>query len=101
NVAEKYSVSREAQDGFALQSQQRYDAAAKRGVFSEEIVPVEVELDRGKKTAVAVDEHPRPETTMEDLAKLKPAFREGGTVTAGNSSGLNDGAAALLVVESE
>ena len=101
NVAAKCSISREAQDRFALQSQQRYGAAAKKGVFSEEIVPVEVELERGKKNVVSVDEHPRPETTLEDLAKLKPAFREGGTVTAGNSSGLNDGAAALLVMEAQ
>ena len=101
NVAQKFSVSREAQDCFALESQRRYGAAAERGVFGEEIVPVEIELDRGKKNTVAADEHPRPETTIEDLARLKPAFREGGTVTAGNSSGLNDGAAALLVVEAQ
>lgn len=101
NVAAKCGISREAQDRFALESQHRYGAAAKRGVFGEEIIPVEVELERGKKSTIAADEHPRPETTMEDLARLKPAFREGGSVTAGNSSGLNDGAAALLVVEAE
>lgn len=101
NVAQKYNITRAAQDAFALESQRRCGAAMKSGVLSEEIVAVEVELDRGKKLTVSVDEHPRPETTMEDLAKLKPAFREGGTVTAGNSSGLNDGAAALLVVEAQ
>lgn len=99
NVATKHNVSREAQDRFACESQRRYGEAVKRGVFAEEIAPVEVEGERGKKTTISADEHPRPETTMDDLAKLKPAFREGGTVTAGNSSGLNDGAAALLVVE--
>jgi 3-oxoadipyl-CoA thiolase len=99
NVAERYKISREAQDRFALQSQQRCAVAMKAGRLAEEIVPVEIELGKGKKTVVATDEHPRPETTLEDLAKLKPVFREGGTVTAGNSSGLNDGAAALLIVE--
>lgn len=101
NVATKHNVSREAQDRFACESQHRCGEAAKRGVFADEIVPVEVEGERGKKTTIAADEHPRPETTMDDLARLKPAFREGGTVTAGNSSGLNDGAAALLVVEAQ
>ena len=101
NVAEKYSISREAQDAFALQSQQRTAVAQEAGLLAEEIIPVEVNLGRGKTITVSADEHPRPDTTMEKLAKLKPAFREGGTVTAGNSSGLNDGAAALLVVEAE
>jgi 3-oxoadipyl-CoA thiolase len=99
NVAVRFKITRESQDRFALQSQQRCGAAMKANRFAEEIVPVEVELGKGKKTTVAMDEHPRPETTLEDLAKLKPVFRDGGTVTAGNSSGLNDGAAALLVVE--
>jgi 3-oxoadipyl-CoA thiolase len=101
NVAQKHNVTREAQDSFALESQRRCAAAMKSGALSEEIVPVEVEGDRGKKTAVSIDEHPRPDTTLEDLVRLKPAFHEGGTVTAGNSSGLNDGAAALLVVEAQ
>jgi 3-oxoadipyl-CoA thiolase len=101
NVAAKHNVTREAQDAFALESQRRCGEAMKRGTFSEEIVPVEIDEGRGKKTIVTTDEHPRPETTMEDLARLKPAFREGGSVTAGNSSGLNDGAAALLVVEAQ
>jgi 3-oxoadipyl-CoA thiolase len=99
NVAQRCGITREAQDRFALDSQRRAGTAIKNGVFAEEVVPIEVELDRGKKSTVGVDEHPRPETTLEDLARLKPAFREDGTVTAGNSSGLNDGAAALLVVE--
>ncbi len=99
NVAERYKISRQAQDAFALQSQQRCAAAVQAGRLAEEIVPVEIDLGKGKKAIVSVDEHPRPETTMGDLAKLKPVFREGGTVTAGNSSGLNDGAAALLIVE--
>jgi 3-oxoadipyl-CoA thiolase len=88
NVAEKWSVTREEQDGFALRSQQRWAAAD----FSDELVPAG-ELER--------DEHPRPDTTAEKLAALKPAFREGGTVTAGNSSGLNDGAAALVIASEE
>ncbi|HWL94692.1 MAG TPA: thiolase family protein [Phycisphaerae bacterium] len=101
NVAEKYKLSREAQDRFAHESQMRCKAAVEAGRFTEEIVPVEVEAERGKKTTIDKDEHPRPDTTLETLAKLKPAFREGGTVTAGNSSGLNDGAAALLLMEAK
>jgi len=98
NVAVKYNVTREAQDEFALASQQKAAAAIKSGKFKDEIVPVEVK--RGKeKVLVDTDEHPRPDTTMEALAKLPPAFREGGTVTAGNSSGINDGASALLIME--
>lgn len=99
NVAEKYKISREDQDAFALQSQQRCKAAMETGRLAEEIIPVEIEIGRGKKSVVSVDEHPRPETTLADLAKLKPVFREGGTVTAGNSSGINDGAAALVLLE--
>lgn len=99
NVAEKFGISREDQDAFAYQSQMRCKAAVEAEKFREEIVPVEIELGRGRKETLALDEHPRPDTTQEALAKLKPAFREGGTVTAGNSSGLNDGAAALLLVE--
>ena len=100
NVAEKYGITREAQDAFALESQLRCKAATEAGRFAEEIVPVTVDLGRGKSATVERDEHPRPDTTLEALAKLKPAFRAGGTVTAGNSSGLNDGAAALLLMES-
>jgi len=92
NVAERYGVSREEQDAFALASQQRWAAAAAAGRFDDEIVPV---------GDVSRDEHPRPETTPEKLAALKPAFRAGGTVTAGNSSGINDGAAALVLASEE
>jgi acetyl-CoA C-acetyltransferase len=88
NVAERWDVSREDQDAFALRSQQRWAAAQEAGRFDDEIVPV---------GEVVVDEHPRPQTTAEALAGLKPAFRAGGTVTAGNASGINDGAAALVL----
>lgn len=98
NVAEKYNLSRDAQDRFALDSQQKYQAAHEKGHFQEELVPVPIPQKKGDPTMVTVDEHPRGETTLESLAGLKPAFREGGTVTAGNSSGLNDGAAALLLM---
>ena len=92
NVAERWSVSREDQDAFALESQRRHAAAVAEGRFDDELVPVE---------GVDHDEHPRPDTTAEKLAALKPAFREGGTLTAGNSSGINDGAAALVVASEE
>ena len=101
NVAEQYNISREAQDGFALESQMRCKAAVEAGRLAEEIVPVEIDAGRGKTIVIDADEHPRFDTTMDALAKLKPAFREGGTVTAGNSSGLNDGAAALLMMEAK
>jgi 3-oxoadipyl-CoA thiolase len=92
NVAERWSIPREEQDAFALESQRRHAAAVEAGRFEDEIVPV---------GDLAADEHPRPETTPEKLASLRPAFREGGTVTAGNSSGINDGAAALVVASEE
>jgi acetyl-CoA C-acetyltransferase len=92
NVAERWGVSREDQDAFALASQQRWAAAADAGRFDDELVAV---------GDVTRDEHPRSDTTLEKLAALKPAFRKGGTVTAGNSSGLNDGAAALVVASEE
>jgi 3-oxoadipyl-CoA thiolase len=92
NVAERYGVSREEQDTFALRSQERWAAANAAGRFDDELVPV---------GEVVVDEHPRPETTTEALAKLKPAFRSGGTVTAGNASGINDGAAALVIASED
>lgn len=101
NVAEQYGISREVQDEFAWASQQKYARALAKETFSEEIVPVEIKGRKGEVTVVDQDEHPRPETTMERLASLKPAFKQGGTVTAGNSSGLNDGAAALLLMEQE
>lgn len=98
-VAERYSISREEQDRFAVQSQQRAAAAIAEGRFNAEIVPVPVPSARRNQppTLVALDEHPRPETTLEALAQLRPAFKANGTVTAGNSSGINDGAAALLL----
>jgi acetyl-CoA C-acetyltransferase/3-oxo-5,6-didehydrosuberyl-CoA/3-oxoadipyl-CoA thiolase len=96
-VALKYGVSREAQDAFALQSQQRAGAAIAAGRFDDEIVPVVIP-GRKESVTVSVDEHPRPDTTAAQLAKLKPAFSADGTVTAGNSSGINDGASAVLVM---
>jgi 3-oxoadipyl-CoA thiolase len=100
NVAEKYGVSREDQDRFAYTSQMRAKAAWDEGKFADEIVPVTV--TRGKETFVFDrDEHPRPNTTLEKLAALRPVFRAGGTVTAGNSAGINDGASAVLLMERE
>ncbi len=101
NVAEKYRISREAQDEFAAGSQARACAAQAEGRFDAEIIAVELPQKKGDPVRVDRDEHPRPDTTVELLARLKPAFREGGTVTAGNSSGVNDGAAALLVMSEE
>ena len=92
NVAERWQISREEQDAFGLRSQQRWAAAAKAGRFDDELVPVKG-LER--------DEHPRPDTSVEKLASLRPAFREGGSVTAGNASGINDGAAALVIASEE
>jgi 3-oxoadipyl-CoA thiolase len=92
NVAERWGVSREEQDAFALRSQQRWAAAQEAERFADELVPVDG-VDR--------DEHPRPDTSAEKLAALRPAFRDGGTVTAGNSSGINDGAAALVIASEE
>ena len=98
-VAAQWSVSREEQDAFALESQRRAAAAASSGVHAEEIVPVKISQRKGDAISVEKDEHPRPETNAASLAKLRPAFIEGGSVTAGNASGINDGAAALLVME--
>ncbi len=100
-VAERYGVTREAQDAFALRSQQNAAAAMEACRFAAEVTPVSIPQRRGEPVIVDRDEHPRPETTLEALSKLRPAFRRDGTVTAGNSSGLNDGAAALLVVSEE
>ena len=100
-VADQWQVSREAQDELALASQQRAAAAAASGVHAEEIVAVSIPQRSGAPIIVDRDEHPRPDTSAAALAKLKPAFAADGTVTAGNASGINDGAAALLVVESE
>ncbi|MBA3877384.1 MAG: acetyl-CoA C-acyltransferase [Anaerolinea sp.] len=101
NVAERWSVGRERQDAFALASQQKAVAAIERGAFDGQIVPVPVPQKRGDPILVTRDEHPRADTTAEALARLRPAFREGGSVTAGNSSGINDGASAILLVEGE
>ena len=97
NVAEAHGISRAYQDAFALRSQQRAARAMQAGLLRDEIVAVPVPGRKGAVTRVDTDEHPRPETTAEILAALKPAFRSGGTVTAGNASGVNDGAAALLL----
>lgn len=96
NIARRYSISREEQDEFALQSQQKALAAIEAGKFKEEIVPVEVPQRKGDPVVFDTDEYPR-QTSLEQLAKLKPAFEKDGTVTAGNASGLNDGAAALII----
>ncbi len=98
NVAEKYNVSREDQDEFGLRSQQLAEKAIKEGRFKDQIVPVEIPQRKGDPKIFDTDEHPRFGTTLESLQKLKPAFRKGGTVTAGSSSGMNDGASALVVM---
>ncbi|HWP38530.1 MAG TPA: acetyl-CoA C-acyltransferase [Gemmatimonadales bacterium] len=100
-VAKQYGITRDEQDAFALESQRRAVAAQECGVFQDEIAPVVVEVRDGGtagRRVVDRDEHPRPDVTLESLAKLKPAFASGGTVTAGNSSGINDGAAAMLIL---
>jgi len=99
-LADKYAISREEQDAYALQSQQKARRAIQTHAFTDEIVPVEIQEGKLGTRLFAVDEHPR-ETTLEKLAKLAPVFREGGTVTAGNSSGRNDGAAMLLMMKEE
>ncbi|MBF8259898.1 MAG: pcaF [Actinobacteria bacterium] len=101
NVAEKFGVSREDQDAFALNSQLKTARAVAAGVFAEEIVPVVIPKPKGGDVIVDRDEHPRSNSTLEGLAKLKPSFRANGTVTAGNASGVNDGACALLVASGE
>jgi acetyl-CoA C-acetyltransferase len=100
NVSEEHRVSREAQDAFALESQRRAARAIEEGRFREQIVPVEVRVKRDT-VAFATDEHVKPDTTAEGLAALRPAFRKDGTVTAGNASGINDGAAALVLARAE
>ena len=97
NVAEQFRISRADQDAFALRSQQKAAAAQENGRLAKEIVPVTIPKKKGDPVVVASDEHPRAETTLEALARLPTPFREGGTVTAGNASGVNDGAAALIV----
>ena len=105
NVAERYGISRREQDEFALASQQKTGAAQKSGAFDAEIVGVPIANGKAKKgepsSVFTVDEHPRTDVTIEQLSKLKPAFREGGTVTAGNSSGINDGAAGVVLMSYE
>ena len=101
NVADDFGISREDQDAFALRSQQRAEAAAAAGVFAEEIVAVTIPQRRGAPLAVDSDEHPRPGSTLDGLAKLKPIVRDGGTITAGNASGINDGACALLLASGD
>ncbi len=98
-VAEEHAVSRERQDAFALESQQRAAAAIGGGRFDSQLVPVEVVGRKGSVSVVDRDEHPRPDSTAQALAALRPAFKAGGSVTAGNSSGINDGASAVLLVE--
>jgi acetyl-CoA C-acetyltransferase len=101
NVAERYGITRERQDQFALESQRRAAAAMAAGMFKAEIVPVPVPQKRGDPVLFDTEEHPRADTTLEGLAKLKPAFKKDGTVTAGNASGMNDAAGALVLTSRE
>jgi acetyl-CoA C-acetyltransferase len=101
NLVERYGITRAEQDAFAAESQARAEAAMREGRFAEEIVPVPVPQKKGEVRAIDTDEYPRSGTTAEALAKLKPAFKKDGTVTAGNSSGINDGAAAVVVASAE
>ena len=101
NVADDFGISRKDQDAFALRSQQRAEAAIRSGALAEEIVPVTVPQRRGDPVVVDTDEHPRPGSTIEALANLKPVVRSGGSVTAGNASGINDGACALLIASGD
>ena len=100
-VAKQYGITREEQDAFALESQRRAVCAMREGVFREEIVPVEILRKKGAPVVVSEDEHPRPDVSLDTLAALEPAFAAGGSVTAGNSSGINDGSSALLLVGGE
>ena len=101
NVAEQYGITREDQDSFALQSQKRAVAAVESGRFKEEIIPVEIPQRRGEPLVFDTDEFPRKDVSLEGLSKLRPAFQKDGSVTAGNSSGINDGAAAVVVMSAE
>ena len=98
-VADRYGVSRESQDAFAAESQRRAAVAIAEGRFNEQITPVEIPVKKGEPVVATLDEHPRAGTTKESLGRLKPAFREGGSVTAGNSSGINDAGAAVVVMK--
>jgi acetyl-CoA C-acetyltransferase len=101
NIAEKYNISREEQDEFAAGSQQKAEKAIIEGKFRDEIIPVTVKQKKGEDIIFDTDEHPRAGTTVESLSKLKPAFKKDGTVTAGNASGINDGAGAVIVVSKD
>jgi len=101
NVAAKYNITREEQDEFALKSQEKAVKAIDEGRFKEEILPVEISLGKGKTDLFDTDEHPRRGLTLEKLARLKPAFKQGGSVTAANASGINDGAAAVVLMSRE
>jgi 3-oxoadipyl-CoA thiolase len=101
NVAEDFNISREDQDLFAFRSQQKTAEAMAKGLFKEEICPVTIPQRKGDDRVVNTDEHPRAETTLDDLAKLRAPFRDGGSVTAGNASGVNDGACALLIASKD
>src|SRR5690606_28662102 len=101
NVAEQFGINRADQDKFVLTSQQRTAAAKAKGFFAKEIIPVVIPQRKGDPVVVSTDEHPRASTTAEALAKLKPVVKAEGTVTAGNASGINDGAAALLIASDE
>jgi acetyl-CoA C-acetyltransferase len=101
NLVEKYKITREEQDEFAFQSQQRMSVAMEEGRFDEQIVPITIPVKKGEPLVLKKDEHPRPQTTLEALSKLQPSFLKDGTVTAGNSSGLNDAAAALVIMSRE
>merc|ERR1712223_206691 len=100
NLAEKYELTREEVDSFAMQSQQRRDAANKAGHFKDEIAPIEIKTKKGPKS-FDTDEHPKPQTTIEQMAKLPPVFKKGGVVTAASASGICDGAAAVIVASEE
>ncbi|HEX8941437.1 MAG TPA: acetyl-CoA C-acyltransferase [Candidatus Limnocylindrales bacterium] len=101
NVAERWEVGRDLQDEFALRSHRNAVAAIESGRFEDQLVPIAIPQKKGEPVVVDRDEHPRPDTSLEALGRLRPAFRDGGTVTAGNSSGINDGAAATLLVEAD
>lgn len=101
NVAEQWGITREEQDAFAVRSQNLAEAAIKAGKFKEEIVPVEIPQKKGDPVVFDTDEYPKFGASIEKMAKLKPAFKKGGTVTAANASGINDGAAALVVMSKD
>ena len=101
NIAEKFNISRLEQDEYSLLSQKRAAEAISKGLFKDEIVPISIKEGKDKERIFDTDEYPRADADIEKLAKLKPAFKEGGTVTAGNSSGVNDGACVLLLMKSE